>query len=264
MYRWNPEDYHQHSPEQQRWALELLAKLDLEGYEKVLDIGCGDGKVTAEIAGHVPRGSVLGIDSSPQMIKFARKEFPREQYQNLAFEVVDAIALNFDCEFDVVFSNATLHWVKDHLTVLQGISRSLRPSGRILLQMGGRGNAAKIIEALNQVIDDRRWGSYFGGFSFPYGFYGPEEYTVWLEKAGITPKRVELVCKDMIHRGKEGLAGWVRTTWLPYTTRLPEELRREFIEAIAQTYMDTHPADSDGYVHLRMVRLEVEGVKILA
>lgn len=84
-----------------------------------MDIGCGDGKVTAEIAELLPGGSVMGIDISEELIRFTRKNFPPEKYLNIAFELMDARNMNFHSEFDVVFSNVTLHWVMEHLPVLR-------------------------------------------------------------------------------------------------------------------------------------------------
>lgn len=260
-HAWNAADYHQHSGEQQRWARELFAKLNLRGDEQVLDIGCGDGKVTAELAVLVPDGHVTGIDSSEQMIAFARAAFPEARHPNLRFRPADARRLDFESRFDVVFSNACLHWVYDHRPVLAGIHRSLRPGGRILLQMGGRGNAAEILALAEEARTLPRWREWFAGFDFRYGFHGSEEYTVWLAEAGLQPCRVELLRKDMVHAGAAGLAGWVRTTWLPYTERVPETLRAAFIEEIVRRYVAAHPPDSTGGVHLDMVRLEVEAVR---
>ena len=117
--------------------------LDLEGHEHVLDIGCGDGKVSAELARDVPQGRVVGVDSSEDMIRLARAAFPPATQGNLSFMLRDAQDLGFEAQFDVVFSNATLHWVKDHRAVLQSVARTLKPHGRILLQFGGRGTAGR-------------------------------------------------------------------------------------------------------------------------
>jgi trans-aconitate 2-methyltransferase len=158
-YQWNAADYAQASTGQQQWARELIAKLHLQGYERVLDIGCGDGKVTAEIAAGLERGSVVGIDNSPAMIALAQASYPKAQAQwaNLTFQLAEAADLPFSAEFDVVFSNATLHWVLDHVPVLCGIQRCLRPGGMLLLQMGGRGNALGVIAAVEQVCADPAW-----------------------------------------------------------------------------------------------------------
>ncbi|MFB0563557.1 MAG: trans-aconitate 2-methyltransferase [Candidatus Lokiarchaeia archaeon] len=260
MYKWDAEDYHKSSSEQQKWARELILKLKLKGNERVLDVGCGDGKVAAELAQQVPDGSVVGIDNSEQLIRFAQMSFPPDRYPNLTFEPMEAKQLIFDAEFDVVFSNACLHWIIDHLPVLKGIKKSLKPSGRILLQMGGKGNAAKILEVLKPMIESGKWSSYFTNFSFPYAFYGSKEYKEWLEQVGLKSKRIELIPKHMVHKGKGGLVAWIRTTWLPYTQRVPEELREEFIEELVDKYIKINPLDSEGFVHVPMMRLEVEAV----
>jgi len=123
-HTWNPQDYRQHSSAQQAWARELIEKIDLSGGERVLDLGCGEGKMTAEIAARLPSGSILGLDVSREMIAFARERFPPEQYPNLRFVEGDMLDLPFDREFDVVFSNAALHWVADHGRVFSGIAHA--------------------------------------------------------------------------------------------------------------------------------------------
>ena len=187
-YRWNAGDYARHSESQQQWGKELIAKLRLAGDEHLLDIGCGDGKVTAEIAARLPRGKVVGIDSSAEMITLAGTRYAENQFTNLRFVKMDARKLSFCAEFDVVFSNAALHWVIDHNPVLSGIYEALKPGGRLLMQMGGRGNAAVLVSVLEQVISEEKWRPYFNGFSFPYGFYGPDEYRPWLRAAGFDAK----------------------------------------------------------------------------
>ncbi len=261
MYRWDPEDYHRSSAAQQRMALELLSDVQLRGDERMLDIGCGDGKITAHIAGLVPQGSILGIDRSEDMIRFARETYPPEKHPNLTFDAGDASHLDFFGEFDVIFSNSALHWVLDQAPVLAGMKRSLKPGGKIYLQMGGRGNASRTWEALSVLMVQERWSRYFNDFSFPYGFYGPDEYREWLVEAGFEPRRVELVARDMALEGREGLAAWIRTTWLPFTQRVPEDEREIFISELIAEYMKIFPPAEDGLVHMNMIRLMVEAEK---
>ena len=130
--------------------------------------------------------------------------------------MVDAGQLAFQGQFDVVFSNATLHWIKDHRPVIAGIQKSLKPGGRVLLQMGGKGNAESILSILDEMMSENEWGQYFSDFIFSYGFYDPEEYMVWISEAGLNPVRIELIPKVMSYDKRDGLTGWVRTTWLPY------------------------------------------------
>ncbi len=261
-FTWDADDYARHSTIQKSWARELIAKLNLQGKEHLLDIGCGDGKVTAELAERVPNGSVLGIDNSASMIELAKKTFAPQKHANLSFQLADARNLTFEQRFDVVFSNAALHWVHDHSPILKGVRRSLRPEGRILLQMGGKGNAAAIIRILDKMIAEGNWKPYFNHFEFPYGFHAPGAYLSWLEKIGFDVQRVVLIPKLMKHDGKAALAGWIRTTWLPYTERIPEKHRVKFIKELTHRYVDESPPDADDRIHVRMVRLEVEALKI--
>lgn len=260
-YAWDAADYAKSSPAQKLWAHELIEKIGLIGHERVLDLGCGDGKVTAEIARAVPAGSVLGLDRSADMIRFARESFPKNAYRNLSFEEGDAEDLGFSNAFDVVFSNAALHWISDHGPVLAGIARALRPGGRMIVQMGGKGNAAGVFAALDQLLAELQWSRYFSGFSFRYGFFSPEEYRPWLSLAGLIPIRVGLIPKEMVYPGRDGLAGWIRTTWLPYLEQVPENQRPAFVDALVGRYLSLCPARSDGTIRVAMVRLEVVAQK---
>ncbi len=182
---WDSDDYAAHSSIQYEWARKLIEKLHLNGEESVIDIGCGDGKVTALIGSYLKNGSVTGIDSSADMIAFAQKNFSPLKYPNLTFVLQDAAKLNFKDRFDVAFSNATLHWAKDHISVLRGIKKGLKRSGRILFQMGGQGNVLDIIAAVTETTRTEKWRVYFNGFSFPYLFCSSDEYKQWLNDTGL-------------------------------------------------------------------------------
>jgi trans-aconitate methyltransferase len=195
------------------------------------------------------------------MIELASEKYPANQYPNLTFMLMDAAELSYVERFDVVFSNAALHWVKNHQPVLRGIHQCLKPGGKILLQMGGRGNAAHILSVLEGLQTTTEWRPYFKEFEFPYGFPGAEEYEHLLDKEGFTVHRVELIPKDMVHDGRSGLEGWIRTTWLPYTQQVPAQKRNEFIRALSAEYIFQAGMDSGGKVHVAMVRLEVEAEK---
>ena len=127
--------------------------------------------------------------------------------------------------------------------------------------MAGKGNAKDILCIINDLLMWSHGANISAGMTFPYGFYDKKEYKAFLQQAGLVPDRVELFAKDMKHQGAEGLAGWVRTTWLPFTDRLPEELRAKFVAEIVQRYLSEHPADAEGVVHVGMMRIEVEAYK---
>lgn len=259
-YTWNAEDYARHASGQYTWAQELIKKLPLCGTESILDIGCGDGNVTLALAEHAPQGSVIGIDASEAMIALANQRLTQSTAQNVAFHGMNATTLTFQSQFDVVFSNAALHWVKDHCAVLEGVKKILKPGGRLLFQMGGCGNAQDILAVFNMLMDQPKWRSFFTDFVFPYGFYSPEDYAPWLARVNLSSIRVELLPKDMIHASQDQFAGWIRTTWIPYIERVPQAMREEFIEEIVTTYLRVRPPDAQGKVHVKMVRLEVEAI----
>jgi trans-aconitate methyltransferase len=261
-FSWNPTDYAKNSENQLEWARELILKLKLQGNETLLDIGCGDGKITAEIAQYLPKGKVIGIDSSVQMVNLAKTRYHPQDYPNLDFVVMDACNLTFKSEFDIAFSNAALHWIGDQKAVLSGVTRVLNAPGYLLFQMGGKGNAKDILRILDELLREKKWSRFFEKFTFPYSFLGAEEYRTLLAEAGLEPQQVELVPKIMKLKGSEGLAGWIRTTWLPYTERLPAEMRADFVKEIVNRYLRYHPADNQGIVRLSMVRLEVKAIKL--
>ena len=260
-YKWDAQEYEKHSQGQQKWAIELIEKISLKGTENVLDLGCGDGKVTAEISKIVSKGSIIGVDNSAAMIKLATDRHSAAIYPNMSFEEMDAGNLKFKDRFDLIFSNAVLHWVKDQKPVIKGMFKSLKQGGRVLLQMGGKGNAAEIVEVLSELQTEKKWHTYFNGFDFPFYFPGTNEYESLLLDCGFTLNRIELIPKKMDHAGITALKGWIRTTWLPYTERVPEEKRERFIDIVSKKFIERYSANSNGIINVQMVRLEVEAEK---
>jgi trans-aconitate methyltransferase len=257
-FRWDASDYAKHSQGQYGWAMGNIGKLALQGSESVLDIGCGDGKITAEIAKRVPHGRVLGIDLSQEMIALAARLI---QLPHVRFQVLDAQELHFDSEFDAVFSNSALHWMPDHAAVVRGMARALKPGGRIFLSMGGRGTAASGFKALDAMARDPRWSMFLAGGESPFHFPGPEEYEPWLANAGIRADRIELVPKPMRHADAAALEGWFRTTWMAYSGRVPENQRAEFVRELADRARQDCTIAEDGALLMPMVNLEVEAHK---
>jgi trans-aconitate methyltransferase len=204
----------------------------------------------------------LGIDASAEMIGFARKTFPTSTISNLKFELLDARKIRFPQAFDLVFSNAALHWVDDHQAFLGGASGCLRSGGRLVVSCGGKGNAQDVFAALRAEMRSGRWREFFRRMDRPYFFYSPGDYGKWLASAGFESRAVRLTDKTMAFENRRQFAGWFRTTWLPYTQRVPEPVRGEFIAGIVDCYLASHPADAAGCIHVRMVRLEIDAVKV--
>jgi trans-aconitate 2-methyltransferase len=257
---WDAQDYARNSQIQEEYGRKQLAQLDLAGNETVLDIGCGDGRLTAALAQMVPLGGVLGVDSSPDMIAAAR-ETHLSRHSNLVFELINATALPFHSEFDLVFSTSALHWVRDHMPVLQGIRRALKPNGKMYLTFAARGTLAEFVLAITTHARDPRWAAFFENFEMPYGFYGLEEYRELLDRFGFVVERLELIERDVTHQGREAFEGWMRTTGMPYLHPVEPERRQEFMRELIDRYLEKHPIDAQGLIHVRMVNLLVKARK---
>ncbi|HLO48863.1 MAG TPA: methyltransferase domain-containing protein [Kamptonema sp.] len=261
MFTWNPQDYAKNSSAQLSWAREQITKLNLSGSESILDVGCGDGKITAELSRLLQNGYILGIDSSSEMISFAQSTFPQQEFPNLQFACMDARNIAVNREFDLVFSNAALHWLDDHLSFLRSANRVMRKKGRLFTSCGGKGNASDVIRVLNLMLKQKAWADYFKDFQTPWHFYDIPEYNDWLQQAGFEVVNIDLVPKDTLHSGKEGLAAWIRTTAMPYTNCVEESKRQLFIEEFVNLYLSDYPIDENGNSHVNMVRLEVNAIK---
>ncbi len=132
--------YRETSTHQKEWGARLIEELNLRGNERILDIGCGDGALTTNLADGVSHGSVLGIDASAGMIDTARSQ----KRPNLCFQLLDVLDADFRGEFDVIFSNATLHWVRDHEMLLPILYRALNENGILRVNFAGDGNCSTL------------------------------------------------------------------------------------------------------------------------
>ncbi len=262
MYKWNPRDYAQHSSSQEAWARELLRLADLQPDDVVLDVGCGDGRITVSIAQAVPRGRVVGVDLSADMIAHATAQHCRPPIDNLRFATADAAALTFEPTFSLVFSNAALHWIADQRAAVAGIARALRPGGRFIAQFGGYGNVAEVIAAFEHMAREPRWARCMHRAESRYRFHEPQTYEGWLREAGMEIQECRLLPKDMVHEDRTTFIGWLRTAWHPYTSGVPLELRDAFLEDTAGHYLAGYPPDDRGRVHVSTVRLQVRARKL--
>lgn len=151
-YEFDGEKYKQGSSHQKEWGTKLISELMLKGNERILDLGCGDGVLTKQLAGIVINGEVIGIDASEGMIKVAKEL----ESKNLSFLILDIDDLNFKEEFDLIFSNATLHWVKDHNKLLRNCYTALKLGGLLRFNFAGHGNCSNFYEVVKTVMSDMR------------------------------------------------------------------------------------------------------------
>ena len=224
MSDWDAVTYDRISDPQFSWAIEQLERLPLQGDEVVLDAGCGSGRVTAELVERVPRGRVYGVDVSRSMVEHAQQALG----DRATILCQDLVALELPEPVDVVFSNATFHWIHDHDELFAAIHRVLKPGGRLLAQCGGRGNIDALRQAADEVAAEEPFPSYFEDWQRPWNYATAEEteqrliaagfigVETWLEPKRVHPERLflETVCL------------------LRHLEPLPSELRHPFVDRV--------------------------------
>ena len=131
-----------------------------------------------------------------------------------------------------------------------------------MVSCGGKGNAHDVFVALRPEMRLKRWREFFRKLEKPYFFHSPDNYEKWLPRFGFKTLGIRLAPKDASYDGRGGFAAWMRTTWLPYVQRVPENSREDFIAAVTDRYLAKHPPDDAGRVHVRMVRLEIDAIRI--
>jgi trans-aconitate 2-methyltransferase len=221
---WDARTYDRSSQPQQAWGAEVLARLaGIAPDASVLDVGCGTGRVTEELLALVPRGRVLAIDASPDMVELARRRLG----ENANVWCQDVLELELDEPVDAIISTATLHWVTDHDRMWRRLARALRPGGVIEIQCGGQGNIAGVRDIIAAVA--RESAPELVGWS-PWVFAGPDETERRLRDAGFTAIRCWLQERPTY---PEDVDAFVKTSILAaHLARLPEERREEFAVAV--------------------------------
>ncbi|MGH2870347.1 MAG: class I SAM-dependent methyltransferase [Solirubrobacteraceae bacterium] len=240
---WDAATYDRISAPQQAWAAEQLDRLALAGDEVVLDAGCGSGKVTAELARRVPRGTVYAVDAAPAMVTHTQ--------QALGSRAIvlcqDLTQLVLPEPVDVIFSNATFHWIPDHDALFAALHRNLKPSGRLLAQCGGRGNIDAFRRVSEDVAAQEPFAPYFEGWRKPWNYATPEETEERLARADFS----EVCC--WLEDRPTGLAeprAFVATVCLVrHLDPLPVELREPFVDRVMERL--DKPVTLD-YVRLNM------------
>ncbi len=215
-HSWNPEQYARNARFVSDLGMPVVELLSPRPGERILDLGCGDGALSIKL---IELGcTVVCVDASPEMIKAAAS-------QGLDARVVDGCSLQFDREFDAVFSNAALHWMKEPERVIEGAWRALRPGGRFVAEFGGYGNVGKITSALESALASRG-----KAVACPWYFPRSAEYRRLLEAAGFNVKTIKLFSRPTRLPGDVG--DWLKTFAHAYTAILPEEDRPGFITEV--------------------------------
>ncbi len=239
---WNAADYARHSSLQEAMASEVLAWLPLRGTESVLDVGCGDGHLTARIAERLPKGSIVGVDASPDMVAFATRTFVTSAAptpDNLSFKVADARALGYSDAFDLIVSFNALHWVPEQAQALGAMTAALHPAGRMMLRLVVKGEHTSLETVAEEVRHEAQWRSYFEGFVDPYLRLTASEYAALATRQGLQVESQQTRYLSWDFGAEAAFFGFCRAGFGAWTRRLPTSLGDEFVRAVIAAYRGT-------------------------
>ncbi len=251
---WDAAVYHRVSAPQFEWGQRVLERLELQGGERVLDAGCGTGRLTALLHARLPRGEVVAMDRSRDMTARALEHLPRK------VEVVqaDLLTLPFAGSFDVVFSTATFHWVLDSAALYAGLREVLVPGGRLHAQCGGEGNLARLNARVHALMRDPRYAARFTDWHEPWLFLGADAAAAVLREAGFVNVQTRLRAAPARFEGRESYREFVQVVVLAdYLARIEGVQERD---AFVDTLVEAAAADDPPFV-LDYVRLELEAVR---
>lgn len=236
---WDAADYSRHSSLQEAMAAQVLELLRLTGNERVLDIGCGDGRLTAQIADRLPQGCAMGVDASPDMVAFATSTFVGGSgpvRANLSFEVADARMLPYLEAFDLVVSFNALHWVPDQAKALRGIAVALRRSGRAIIRLVVKGERASLEAVAEQVRCRSPWRSYFDNFTDPYLRLTAAQYADLAGSEGLHVLSQQTRLVSWNFGSEEAFFGFCRAGFGAWTRCLPADKHDEFVHDVMKAY----------------------------
>ncbi len=242
---WDAATYDRISAPQQAWAAEQLDRLELTGDEVVLDAGCGSGKVTAELVRRVPRGTVYAVDAARSMVRHAQEALG----ERATVLCQDLVALALPEPVDVVFSNATFHWISDHEALFAALHRNMKPRARLLAQCGGRGNIDAFRQTAETVAAEEPFAPYFVGWRKPWNYATAQETSDRLRRAGFD--EVSCWLEDRPTELQDPRSFVETVCLVRHLDPLPQRLRQPFIDRVMETLDDsrTSQPDDPGAVH---------------
>jgi trans-aconitate 2-methyltransferase len=234
---WDSAAYNRLSDPQRAWGMKVLARLRLTGDETVMDAGCGTGRLTAELLEALPRGRVVAVDLSENMLEKAQENLVRYG-ERVAYVHADLGHLPFEAEFNVIFSTAAFHWVKDHEALFRGLFRALKPGGWLEAQCGGGPNLGKVLKRADALMQSATFAPFFKGGSAwdPWEFTTPETAVRRMREAGFDGAEAWLEPAAFRLETPEKFREFAATAiFHPHLGKIPQpDLREEFLNRIVE------------------------------
>ncbi|MGI4022808.1 MAG: class I SAM-dependent methyltransferase [Janthinobacterium lividum] len=246
--KWNAELYDQKHDFVFKYGENFLQILEPKAGEHILDLGCGSGYLTDTI--RQEGAEVLGVDSSAEMIEKAKNNYPKTE-----FKIADATDLGYDASFNAVFSNAVLHWIKapDQPKMINAVFKALKPGGRFVAEMGGKGNVGQMISTLRKILD--RYG-YQQQAEMKYLFFpSVGEYTSVLEKAGFTVTYAALFDRETLLQDQaEGVKKWITMFASDFFIGIKEAHQQEILQKLTQQLEPYYQRNGEWYADYKRLR----------
>jgi trans-aconitate 2-methyltransferase len=228
----------------ERIGREVLERLALRGDETVLDAGCGSGRVTQALIERLPRGHVIGVDGSPEMIAAAHERLGDSA--ELIVQDLEQLDLG-GRRVDAILSTATFHWLGDHVRLFDRLHAVLRPGGALVAQCGGEGNTPELLAATRAVGEREPFAEHLAAWAGPWNYAAPLQTAERLRAAGFTDVRTWLVTRPAPY---EDLGSWLGTNALTaHLARLPQELHEAYLSAVTA---ELGPDPSITYIRLNL------------
>ena len=250
---WDATAYHHLAQPQYEWAVRRLSSLDLTGDETVLDAGCGSGRVTERLLERLPRGRVIALDASRNMIEAAREYLTPAFADRVRFIHSDLLTFELDTSVDAVFSTAVFHWVLDHDRLFRRLHDVLRPGGRLHAQCGGGANVLRIRERCAEILSREPYAEHFARWREPWLFEGPEGAAVRLRAAGFVNVKTHLEgVTPVLPDAPTYRAFLASVVCASYVEVLPPELGERYLDAMTAAGENDSPPWSLDYVRLNL------------
>lgn len=252
---WRADEYHDLSIAQELAASQLLSHLKIKEDYHILDIGCGDGKISAKLSTMVNEGLVLAIDKSSEMVQFAVQNFSKHSYPNLGYKVLSAEEISFHNEFDIVFSSFSLQWIKNKKDFFQKARLALKKEGALALIVPLR-VSPELEEAVDAVLALPEWYGYFEGFHPGWYFSDSEAIKRDVGECFSQISRFHTTVQEVFFPSREALEKYI-LLWFPYLRPLPIDLRNLFFQEVLDKYFSLLPCLASGSAALRIPTLDL-------
>jgi trans-aconitate 2-methyltransferase len=251
---WNATLYHQISAPQISWGKKVLSRVSLRGDERLLDAGCGTGRLTRDLLEALPKGQVVALDVSENMLNEARAYLEPDFHGRVEFVRCDFLDLPFDREFDGIFSTASFHWVLDHDRLFRNLHRALKPRGWLIAQCGGGKNIARLLARVYRLMESPAYAQCFAGYQSPWEYSDAETAALRLKNAGFEQIETNLEETPTQFSSAPEFHQFVENVILRHhLQRIPEAaVREEFMTELTNEFANANPSFLIDYVRLNM------------